>query len=66
MDSVGRKASLLAFSIMSLFVGWTMVMAASQSWQLYVGRLLLGLGVRLPAGGRRVEGALEGGIPFRD
>ena len=47
MDGVGRKASLLAFSVMSLFVGWTMVMAASQSWQLYVGRLLLGLGAGL-------------------
>ena len=47
MDGVGRKASLLAFSVMSLFVGWTMLMAASQSWQLYVGRLLLGLGAGL-------------------
>ena len=44
MDAVGRKASLLAFSVMSLFIGWTMMMAASQPWQLYVGRLLLGLG----------------------
>ena len=38
MDAVGRKASLLAFSVMSLFIGWTMMMAASQAWQLYVGR----------------------------
>ena len=40
MDAVGRKASLLAFSVMSLFIGWTMMMAASQPWQLYVGRFL--------------------------
>ena len=38
---VGRKASLLAFSVMSLFIGWTMMMAASQAWQLYVGRFIL-------------------------
>ena len=44
MDAVGRKASLLAFSVMSLFIGWTLLMAASQAWQLYVGRFLLGLG----------------------
>ena len=30
MDAVGRKASLLAFSVMSLFIGWTLLMAASQ------------------------------------
>ena len=30
MDTVGRKASLLAFSVMSLFIGWTLLMAASQ------------------------------------
>ena len=47
MDAVGRKASLLAFSVMSLFIGWTMMMAASQAWQLYVGRFLLGLGAGL-------------------
>ena len=47
MDAVGRKASLLAFSVMSLFIGWTMMMAASQPWQLYVGRFLLGLGAGL-------------------
>ena len=41
MDAVGRKASLLAFSVMSLFIGWTMMMAASQAWQLYVGRFIL-------------------------
>ena len=41
------KASLLAFSVMSLFIGWTLLMAASQAWQLYVGRLLLGLGAGL-------------------
>ena len=34
---------MLAFSVMSLFIGWTMMMAASQAWQLYVGRLLLDL-----------------------
>lgn len=44
MDAVGRKASLLAFSVMSLFIGWTLLMAASQVWQLYTGRFLLGLG----------------------
>ena len=44
MDAVGRKASLLAFSVMSLFIGWTLLMAASQIWQLYTGRFLLGLG----------------------
>ena len=44
MDAVGRKASLLAFSVMSLFIGWTLLMAASQAWQLYMGRFLLGLG----------------------
>ena len=44
MDAVGRKAALLAFSVLSLFIGWTLLMAASQSWQLYVGRFLLGLG----------------------
>ncbi len=37
MDAVGRKASLLAFSVMSLFIGWTLLMAASQVWQLYTG-----------------------------
>ena len=42
MDAVGRKASLLAFSVMSLFIGWTLLMAASQHWQLYTGRSLLG------------------------
>ena len=42
MDAVGRKASLLAFSVMSLFIGWTLLMAASQHWQLYTGRFLLG------------------------
>ena len=47
MDTVGRKASLLAFSVMSLFIGWTLLMAASQAWQLYVGRFLLGLGAGL-------------------
>ena len=64
MDAVGRKASLLAFSVMSLFIGqsycaillllfctglagWTLLMAASQAWQLYAGRLLLGLGAGL-------------------
>ena len=47
MDAIGRKASLLAFSVMSLFIGWTLLMAASQAWQLYVGRLLLGLGAGL-------------------
>ena len=47
MDAIGRKASLLAFSVMSLFIGWTLLMAASQAWQLYVGRFLLGLGVGL-------------------
>ena len=47
MDAVGRKASLLAFSVMSLFIGWTMMMAASQARQLYVGRFLLGLGAGL-------------------
>ena len=47
MDAVGRKASLLAFSVMSLFIGWTLLMAASQSWQLYLGRFLLGLGAGL-------------------
>ena len=41
------QASLLAFSVMSLFIGWTLLMAASQAWQLYVGRLLLGLGAGL-------------------
>ena len=41
MDAVGRKASLLAFSVMSLFIGWTLLMAASQaSWKML--RLLLG------------------------
>ena len=50
MDAVGRKASLLAFSVMSLFIGWTLLMAASQAWQLYVGRLLLGLGAGLEVG----------------
>jgi hypothetical protein len=30
MDAVGRKATLLAFSVMSLFIGWTLLMAASQ------------------------------------
>lgn len=44
MDAVGRKATLLAFSVMSLFIGWTLMMAASQVWQLYAGRFLLGLG----------------------
>ena len=38
MDAVGRKAALLAFSVMSLFIGWTLLMAASQYWQLYAGR----------------------------
>ena len=47
MDAVGRKASLLAFSVMSLFIGWTLLMAASQIWQLYAGRFLLGLGAGL-------------------
>ena len=47
MDAVGRKASLLAFSVMSLFIGWTLMMAASQIWQLYAGRFLLGLGAGL-------------------
>ena len=47
MDAIGRKASLLAFSVMSLFIGWTLLMAASQAWQLYVGRFLLGLGAGL-------------------
>ncbi len=47
MDAVGRKASLLAFSVMSLFIGWTLLMAASQFWQLYAGRFLLGLGAGL-------------------
>ena len=62
MNAVGRKASLLAFSVMSLFIGmealqgycvvlntagWTLLMAASQAWQLYAGRLLLGLGAGL-------------------
>ena len=47
MDAVGRKASLLAFSVMSLFIGWTLLMAASQTWQLYAGRFLLGLGAGL-------------------
>jgi len=47
MDAVGRKASLLAFSVMSLFIGWTLLMAASQAWQLYLGRFLLGLGTGL-------------------
>ena len=42
MDAVGRKASLLAFSVMSLFIGWTLLMAASQHWQLYTRRFLLG------------------------
>ena len=42
MDAVGRKASLLAFSVMSLFIGWTLLMAASQHWQLYTGRFLSG------------------------
>ena len=32
---------MLAFSVMSLFIGWTMMMAASQAWQLYVGRFIL-------------------------
>ena len=31
MDAIGRKASLLAFSVMSLFIGWTLLMAASQA-----------------------------------
>ena len=32
---VGRKASLLAFSVMSLFIGWTLLMAASQArWKM--------------------------------
>ena len=43
MDAVGRKATLLAFSVMSLFIGWTLLMAASQVWQLYAGRFLLGM-----------------------
>jgi len=47
MDAIGRKAALLAFSVMSLFIGWTLLMAASQAWQLYVGRFLLGLGAGL-------------------
>ena len=47
MDAIGRKASLLAFSVMSLFIGWTLLMAASQVWQLCVGRFLLGLGAGL-------------------
>jgi MFS family permease len=47
MDAVGRKAALLAFSVMSLFIGWTLLMAASQYWQLYAGRFLLGLGAGL-------------------
>lgn len=47
MDAIGRKASLLAFSVMSLFIGWTLLMAASQTWQLYTGRFLLGLGAGL-------------------
>ena len=47
MDAVGRKASLLAFSVMSLFIGWTLIMAASQIWQLYAGRFLLGPGAGL-------------------
>ena len=47
MDAIGRKASLLAFSVMSLFIGWTLMMAASQIWQLYTGRFLLGLGAGL-------------------
>ena len=47
MDAIGRKATLLAFSVMSLFIGWTLMMAASQIWQLYTGRFLLGLGVGL-------------------
>ena len=42
MDAVGRKASLLAFSVMSLFIGWTLLMAASQHWQLYTECFLLG------------------------
>jgi hypothetical protein len=28
--------------VMSLFIGWTLLMAASQVWQLYAGRFLLG------------------------
>ena len=44
MNVIGRKASLLAFSVMSLFIGWTLLMAASQAWQLYFGRFLLGVG----------------------
>ncbi|XP_071743542.1 facilitated trehalose transporter Tret1 [Lepeophtheirus salmonis] len=47
MDAVGRKASLLAFSVMSLFIGWTLLMAASQIWQIYTGRFLLGFGAGL-------------------
>ena len=47
MDAVGRKAALLAFSVMSLFIGWTLLMAASQTWQMYTGRFLLGLGAGL-------------------
>ncbi|XP_059089898.1 facilitated trehalose transporter Tret1-2 homolog isoform X2 [Tigriopus californicus] len=47
MDAIGRKASLLAFSVMSLFIGWTLLMASSQTWQLYAGRFLLGLGAGL-------------------
>ena len=47
MDAIGRKASLLAFSVMSLFIGWTLMMAASQIWQLHTGRFLLGLGAGL-------------------
>ena len=35
MDAVGRKASLLAFSVMSLFIGWTLLMAASQARALH-------------------------------
>lgn len=47
MDAIGRKASLLAFSVMSLFIGWTLLMAASQTWQMCTGRFLLGLGAGL-------------------
>ena len=39
MDAVGRKASLLAFSVMSLFIGWTLLMAASQVSNDYFGSL---------------------------
>ena len=35
------------FTVYCTVVGWTLLMAASQAWQLYVGRVLLGLGAGL-------------------